>query len=130
MIQRYSPLIITWVILFCLTTLGFFLFRNFDVPVIWNIICGIGLIVVSYIIYAKNKKDNKESKEITDIKEELAAKVDYKVYVPRMEDIDRRLNSKAESTEVKGLRELIIEMDTKNENRIADLRDILMTKIK
>lgn len=114
MMKKYTPLIIIWVILFCLSLLGYFIFKKLGVPILENICGGAGLITATLLVYYLTRRDIKKSKDIEDIKEELKAKVDYeKIYKPKMEQLDLRISSKADKASVDGFHELVASIDKK-----------------
>jgi hypothetical protein len=104
----------------CLSTLGFWFFKSvMHLSEKWNIICGIGLIIVTiastYFSIKANRKDkqNEEIKKRQDsLEEELKAKVDYeRQFAPQMIIIQKRLDSKADDAELKGLKDKLNAMD-------------------
>ena len=74
MIKKYAPLIYIYLIISSLSIIGFFIVKKlYGIPDIWNIICGIGLIIATLFVFFYglyiNKKNN-DLKEIKDIARE------------------------------------------------------------
>jgi hypothetical protein len=118
--ERVKKGIISYAVVFAILVLSHFIVKKWGWNLTESFITETIAAIVALIIYYLSQRNYEKEKVFMQIDDELKDRVSYKVYNPKMEEIDLRFKTKAEQADVDGLKMVLNSVD-KNVTKLLEI---------